>query len=85
MKATKDTPHHKKCRELMKKNYYEKDGKTKSALKYYKRKFRGIGEPMKIIENENLDDAEKLNQLKLYNLKQKITAIEAFHYAEPCV
>ena len=44
MKSTKDTPHHKKCRELMKKNYYEKDGKTKSALKYYKRKFRGIGE-----------------------------------------
>ena len=85
MKTNKDTPHHKKCRELMKKNYYEKDGKTKSALKYYMRKFRNIEEPMKIIENEKLGDAEKLNQLKLYNLKQKISAIEAFHYSEPCV
>ena len=72
---TKTTPHNLKCRELMKRNYYEDHGREKSCLKYYKKKYIDNDTVMSIINNKELDLIEKLKQVKLFHLNQKISQL----------
>lgn len=71
MREIIDTPHNQKCRELMKKNYYEKNGKLKSSLKFYKRKYANDDKAISILTNTVMNDFDKLKELRMYNITKK--------------
>tara|TARA_Y100000780_G_C13578457_1_gene375755 strand:+ start:564 stop:797 length:234 start_codon:yes stop_codon:yes gene_type:complete len=72
MRELLDTPHNKRCRESMKKLYHEKNGKLKSSLKYYKRKYRDDETVHNILHNDEITDIERLKELKIYNLTKNL-------------
>lgn len=72
---TKTDPHNVMCRKVMKRNYYENNGKEKSSLKYYKKKYKDDPDAASILQDINLDLLEKLKQIKAYHFNQKISLL----------
>lgn len=70
------TKHKEQCRKLMKRNYYEQNGKAKSGIKYYKRKYADDEYALSIIANQDITIQEKLKQLKTYNFTKKMMECE---------
>jgi hypothetical protein len=64
--------HNEQCRLLMKKNYDECNGKEKSILKYYKRKYKDDDSVMIIMNDKDLDICEKVKQIKILNFNKKM-------------
>jgi len=67
-----DTKHNEKSRRLMKVNYYQKNGKVKSSLKYYKRKFFNNQDAMKILNDETLTADDMLYKIKVFNIEHNL-------------
>jgi len=55
----------------MKRNYYENEGRVKSCIKYYKRKYPEDEEVKSILQDETLSVQDKQLQLKIFNIKKK--------------
>lgn len=72
----KDTPHNIKCRQTMRKNYYECDGKAKASIKYYKKQYKDDPIIAYIISNETFTPYEKLKRIKTQIYLYKMRKIE---------
>ena len=75
MRELSNKPHNVKCRENAKRLYYTEDGKTKSALKYYKRFYGKTEFYQELMNDKNLTLKEKLKEIKLYHFKKKIETL----------
>jgi hypothetical protein len=64
--------HNELSRKIMKKNYDECNGKEKSILKYYKRKYKDDDSVMSIMNDKELDICEKVKQIKILNFNKKM-------------
>ena len=75
MSSVTSTPRRVQCRELMKRNYHENDGKRKTLLKYYKYKYRSDETITEIINNKDLTIGDKLKKIQEYRFQKKMEAI----------
>jgi len=66
--------HNEYCRDKMFINYHMdiETSRIITSMKYYKRKFRNNAEFQKICENYDIDDKEKLKQMKVFNYLNKL-------------
>lgn len=64
--------HNERCRHAMRKTYDTCNGREKSSLKYYKRKYADDEEAMSILMNPDIDVCEKAKQMKIYNFNKKM-------------
>ena len=64
---------HAHMRKLMKEQYDTSNGREKSILKYYKRKFKDDDYALRIIMNKSTPVKERLITIKRYNLEKKLS------------
>lgn len=67
--------HNKQCREANKRTYYNGGGRTKSLIKYYKKKYAGDEYINELLKDTELTLDEKLKKMKLYNYQKRIENI----------
>lgn len=59
--------HNEKCKLYMREYYKKNDGKTKSGIGYYLRKYKKNDDIMKIYNDKSLTKVEKLTAMRKYN------------------
>lgn len=70
-----DTEFNQRMRAIMKEDYYKNQGKEKSLLKYYKKKYSDDAVAMEIIMDKSVPLTDRLIDMKKYNLEKKIEKI----------
>jgi len=70
-----DTEFNQRMRAIMKEDYYKNQGKEKSLLKYYKKKYREDAVAMEIIMAKSVPLQDRLIEMQKYNLERKIEKI----------
>ena len=68
MPELKSTQHNIRCRENMRRDYYENDGRIKSLLKYYKRLYKFPAD----FFADCASPAEQIVKVKTHHFQQKI-------------
>lgn len=64
--------HNKKCAEYAKKSYHTADGKAKSLIKYYKKKYADDEYIMSLVKDTDMTPVEKVKKMKMYNYQKRM-------------
>lgn len=68
----KQSKQNRQSRESMRKNYYEKGGRAKCLLKYYKKLYTNDEGAQQIFNDEETSNMEKYKKIKMYHLEKRM-------------